>query len=153
QLHRGKRTPGRCTSSRRMPRGAGLMSKQQRHAYVGCSVEANGRGGLRLRFRIVEEEVEQHPARTIPKLKDTPENRRRARTLAEVVGRLLEAGKDPRPYLDELFAATPSRGEESTVKTTTSLTGPTVESYGENFIRGRQPIVRKAQARDDRRHL
>ena len=116
------------------------MSTKQRAERSGCSVESH-RGRLRLRFRWRAQQV--HRATGLP---DTPANRVRVRKLADAVGALIRVGRDPVAFLDDVTRAA---GPVSP----TTLSGPTVADYSQTWIAERTPLVRKAQARDYRRHF
>ena len=102
------------------------MSKQRRQAYSGCSVGRRG-GRLRLRFRW------QGRARSIATgLADTPENRHTLGPLAKKVGAVIRAGEDPTAVLKKSLVQPPGGSPE---------------------VATLPPLVRKAQARDYRRHI
>ena len=125
------------------------MSRKRRKDFGGCSIEAHD-GRLRLRWRWVSPEGRAvHVARAVG-LDDTNENRNRLEPLQKVIGSLIRAGKDPAPVLDEMLS-----GAESSAETVVKLAKlATVDSYFREFIeRMRPPLVRKAQARDLRRHI
>jgi len=76
-------------------------------------------------------------------LTDAPENRKHAEKLAQLIGAAIGAGKDPRALL------APDRPPQATART-----GVTVREYFETWIVDKHPpLVRKAQARDYRRHI
>jgi integrase len=115
------------------------MSSRQRKSFTGCSVgERDGR--LRLRFRW------QGRARSIATgLDATADNEKQLRRLAELVGACIRAGKDPTSVIKEHI------GDGSTEKE--PIKAITVRDYYERWIVEQTQVVRKAQARDYRRHL
>jgi hypothetical protein len=127
------------------------MSRKRRKDFGGCSIEAR-EGWLRLRWRwIAADGAIHHVARTVG-LDETEENRLRLEPLRKVVGSLVQLGKDPAPYLDEMLAG----GDAAKNAPLTTAAAPvTVEAYYRvDFIeRMKPPLVRKAQARDLRRHI
>lgn len=103
-----------------------------------CSVEEH-HGWLRLRFRWRGRRCSQSL-----KLRDTPANRTEATKLAALVGACIEADQDPFTLLDRA----------SRVGAAASGTGPTIAGYFATWVADKvPPIVRKAQARDYRRHI
>ena len=111
---------------------------------MGCSVGRRSDGSLRLRFRL------HGRAKSVAtKLPDTAENRKKLAPVAELVGACLAVGKDPMPIIMEAFGTT------ETAPTMAILpAGPTVEEYYRGWITHQvPPLVRKAQARDYRRHI
>src|SRR5262245_19776857 len=126
------------------------MSKRQRQSYIGCSVDADPKGVLRLRWRIYDAAGLPTHRAYVTGLRDTPENRTRLEPLASTIGALVRRGKDPTPTLNDYFGRVTSarRGADPT-------SGQTVASYSRDvFLPYNQaPRVRKAQARDYRRHL
>jgi len=104
---------------------------------VGCAIEAHN-GHLRLRYRWRGRRYSHSTALT-----DTADNRAQLGKLAKLVAASVAAGKDPR----ELLA--PDRTPDPKVRT-----GITVGGYFDRWIADKQPpLVRKAQARDYRRHI
>lgn len=121
------------------------MPKQRRPTYDGCSVGARN-GKLRLRFRW------QGRARSrATGLPDTAENRRAVEKLADLVGAAIAAGEDPTPALEKHYGR--AVVDLSTVPVEPSTPGPTVSDYFHRWLEERTPVIRKAQARDYRRHL
>lgn len=109
----------------------------KRRKHIGCTVEVHN-GKLRLRFRL---RGERHSPST--ELTDTPENRTQVDKLARLVAATIAAGKDPLALLE------PSRDANPTTPTTL-----TVGEYFQRWISDKiPPMVRKAQARDYRRHI
>jgi integrase len=84
---------------------------------------------------------------------DKPENWALLEPIRTTLGKLIERGKDPTPTLDAFFHGAGT--ESSTLQPTATPLGPTVKSYATDvFLPYNQPPrVRKAQARDYRRHL
>src|SRR5262249_32944149 len=121
------------------------MSSRRRKPYSGCSVDAVG-GKLRFRYRRSFAGQKTKRCAILTGLDDTPENRVRLEALAESVGQALKRGIDIRPVL----AGCMGRDASGTVVVTPPLT---VASYVDKFIAYQTPLVRKAQARDYRRHL
>ena len=121
------------------------MPRKRRQGWVGCSVGRRGDGSLRLRFRW------QGRARSVATgLADTSENRRTLDPLRDLVAATLRAGQDPMPVLRKAF---PRSWDQLGEPAAPPVLGPTLAEYAENFIAQRTPVVRKAQARDYRRHL
>src|SRR5215475_2541149 len=118
------------------------MSRRRRQGWVGCSLGARADGSLRLRFRW------QGNARSVATgLVDTPGNRKTLEPLRDLVAATIHAGQDPMPVLRKAFPRVGDQRDES------ATLGPTLADYARNFIAQRTPVVRKAQARDYRRHL
>ena len=118
------------------------MSRRRRRDYIGCSVGARD-GKLRLRFRW------QGRARCRETgLDDTVANRKALEPLAQLVGAAIANGKDPTPVIAESL-----RHEGGASIVAPKAAGPTVKDYYEEWIAERRSRVRKAQARDYRRHL
>ncbi len=110
---------------------------KRRRKHTGCAVEAHN-GHLRLRFRWQG----QRYARTTA-LPDTAENRAQLQKLANLIAATIAAGKDPLVLLAP--TATSSQGQPHAL---------TVREYFELWIADKvPPMVRKAQARDYRRHI
>ncbi len=126
------------------------MSRKRRRDFGGCSIEERG-GRLRLRWRLDGPEgVSRHAARSIG-LEDTPENRERLAPLSDVIASLLKAGKDPARYLDEVLAGTADQPEGSSNLPLGSIA--TAETYFQDWIKTKAPLVRKAQLRDYNPHF
>jgi integrase len=125
------------------------MSKKRRQDSASCSIESK-RGKLRLRWyvRTVDGRL-VHPAFPTG-LADTPENRHQLNPLREVVGKLVQAGKDPTPHL-KLAQLVPAPTDVSPVPAP-SL-GPTVRSHYPVWFAAQAPLVRRANARDYERHF
>jgi integrase len=83
-------------------------------------------------------------------LVDTPENQRQLKPLTNMVAAVIRAGKDPREVLDKYLVR--PEGEPVDPAALPSA-GPTVGGYYKTWIADQLPVVRKAQARDYRRHL
>ena len=94
-------------------------------------------GHLRLRFRWRG----QRRTKTLD-LVETAENREKAEKLAGLVGAFMKAGRDPFELLEN------GRNEARVAGV-----GQTVAAYFDEWIGYQEPLVRKAQARDYRRHL
>jgi integrase len=121
------------------------MSKRRRQTYIGCSVGERA-GRLRLRFRWL---ATLHSVAT--GLVDTPENRRALWPLAKKVGAVIKAGEDP---IAVLMRSRVGRPAESVNAATRRELGPTVAQYADGWLAQQTPpLVRKAQARDYRRHV
>lgn len=111
---------------------------KRRRKHTGCAVEAH-KGHLRLRFRWHG----QRYARTTA-LVDTAENRAQLQKLANLVAATIAAGKDPLVLLQ-------SKTEEGSAPKPHAMT---VHEYFTLWIADKvPPVVRKAQARDYRRHV
>jgi integrase len=109
----------------------------QRRKHIGCTVEVHN-GKLRLRFR-----WRGKRSARLTELADTPENRVQLDKLARLVAATMAAGKDPLALLE------PSRASNRTTPTTLR-----VGEYFQRWIADKiPPMVRKAQARDYRRHI
>ena len=103
---------------------------------------ARADGSLRLRFRW------HGKARAVATgLANTPGNRKTLEPLRDLVAATIHAGQDPMPVLRKAFPRFGDQRDES------ATLGPTLADYAKNFIAQRTPVVRKAQARDYRRHL
>jgi len=110
---------------------------KRRRKHTGCAIEAH-KGHLRLRFRWQGQRYARATA-----LPDTAENRAQLQKLANLIAATIAAGKDPLALLEPKKPANvvPARG-------------PTVRQYFELWIADKvPPMVRKAQARDYRRHV
>ncbi len=127
------------------------MSKRRRRSYAGCAVDSL-RGKLRLRFRFAGPDGRTRQVAWSTGLEDTPENRDELEKIRERIGGLARAGVDPRPHLDALVGqATPAREEPASDEQQDR--GPTLRRYYEMWIATVAPVVRKALARDYRRHF
>jgi integrase len=121
------------------------MSKMRRQDSIGCSIGRRPDGTLRLRFRW------QGRARSVATgLEATAENVRALLPLARLVGATIEADEDPTDVLKRALIKT--LGHDSGPAFLPPA-GPTVSEYFEQWITEQTPMVRKAQARDYRRHL
>jgi len=120
------------------------MSTKRQSERTGCFLERR-HGRLRLRFRWRGKQVSRATALT-----DTRENRAALRKIANAVAALIKAGKDPVQYLDDV--ARPA-GTQAVPAPSAAPDGPTVRSYYRRWIVEQTPLVRKALARDYRRHL
>jgi integrase len=120
------------------------MSKRRRQRSVGCSVGERPDGTLRLRFR-----WQGHAKSIATGLASTPEILARLQLLTELVGKCIKFGKDPKPIILESIAASGSTTRASRLEA-----GVTVGDYYAAWIAQQSPpLVRKAQARDYRRHV
>jgi hypothetical protein len=126
-----------------------LMSKRRRQRSSGCSFE-NHAGRLRLRYRIPGRPGHCARATGLP---DTPGNRQRLERLRVLVGAVIRAGQDPTPVLDDHFNPRPRVATPTAPVAAAPLSGPTVAAYYERWIAEQTPVVRRAQARDYRRHV
>src|SRR5262249_20072535 len=102
-------------------------------------------GLLRLRYRW------QGRQRSVATgLEATLENRAHLESLAVLVGKLADAGEDPTPILAKHLGR-----PELAVSTADPIPlGPTLaDFYAQWIVQQTPPLVRKAQARDYRRHL
>ncbi len=134
--------------------------KRCKQTYNACSIEARD-GKLRLRYRALPAAIAQGSARQparVTGLADTPENRARLQPIAEVVGKLLAAGQDPTPTLDNAIAPRRPRRVAATPATSPVAPapdlGPTVEQYYKAWLPAQQPPrVRVALAHDYKRHF
>src|SRR5262245_58718337 len=123
------------------------MSKRRRQRSSGCSFE-NHAGRLRLRFRIPGQAGHRARATGLP---DMPGNRQRLERLRVLVGAVIRAGQDPSPVLDAHFSPRPRVAVSPPAPD--AVSGPTVAAYYERWIAEQAPVVRRAQARDYRRHV
>jgi hypothetical protein len=84
---------------------------------------------------------------------ETPENWALLEPIRKTLGKVIERGKDPTPILDAFFHGAGT--ESSTLQPKGPPLGPTVKSYTTDVFLpyNLPPRVRKAQARDYRRHL
>jgi integrase len=116
--------------------------KGQRKRYEGSSLVVK-RGMLRLRWRTPDGARKSFGT----DLRDTPRHRDRLAPLVGTIGMLVRAGRDPLPTLRDFFTTRVPVPQEPT--------GPTLTEYIQTvFLPYHQPPrVRKAQARDYRRHL
>ena len=121
------------------------MSQERRKRYESCYIAAK-RGTLVLRWR---QTVGGRPTLRAfaTKLPDTARNRECLAPLVATVGAVVRAGNDPMAVLREFFARR--------IPVPKQPTGPTLVEYiNSMFLPYHQsPQVRKAQARDYRRHL
>ena len=109
---------------------------KRRRKHIGCAVEEHN-GRLRLRFRWQGLRY----ARTT-KLADTADNRAQLQKLANLIAATIDAGQDPLPLL------APKAAVEAKPHVLT------VRDYFALWITDKvSPMVRKAQARDYRRHI
>jgi integrase len=128
------------------------MSKRRRQTYSGCSVEAH-RSYLHLRFRVtLADGAVKHVARATG-MSDTPENRMALRPLARLVAAAIAAGKRLADVDQIIGRPAPSSVDQVSNRMAPAPSGPTVAEYFTTWIDQQTPIVRRAQARDYRRHL
>jgi integrase len=110
------------------------MAKRKIHH--GCTVEEHNLY-LRIRFRYLGRRYSRST-----NLRDNAENRIKAEKLARLIAATIAAGRDPLPLL------------APKIETKSKKHGPTLREYYETWINDKSPpLVRKAQARDYRRHL
>jgi integrase len=128
------------------------MSRKRRDAYEGCTTSSL-RGKLRLRFRLATADGREKQHAFPTGLEDTHQNRETLKPLRKVVGALVKAGKDPRPYLEECLAR--ADGAPSAVVSSVTIAGETVEGYFRTWFPEQvaRPSTRPAQRRDYRRHI
>lgn len=120
------------------------MRKRRRQDYKSCSVNVRD-GKLRLRYRW-SGQARSH-ATGLPA---TPENRRAVERLAAIIGTTIKAGVDPRAVIKQHVA----RKVVDTDMLVAPVKAVTVRSYYDAWIAEQvPPLVRKAQARDYRRHV
>src|SRR5690242_1595239 len=101
-----------------MKGGGHSMSRRRKRSYEGCWISPD-KGLLRLRYRIRSPDGRRKCAAFGTGLNDSPENRERLEPLRRAAGALVDAGKDPRPYLEESFTRP---GESSDVLVATGET-------------------------------
>ena len=113
---------------------------KRRRKHIGCAVEAH-KGHLRLRFRWHGQRYSRTTA-----LDDTADNRVQLQKLANLIAATITAGQDPLPLLaPKATAATSEKLEPEGVR---------VRAYFDLWIADKAPpLVRKAQARDYRKHI
>jgi integrase len=122
-----------------------LIWRKRRHGCWGCSVGTRPDGSLRLRFRW------QGKALSVATgLDDTAQNRRALEPLRELIAATIRAGHDPLPLLRNAYPSRSDRLDEAGPAPTPGLT---VAEYFATWISEQAPVVRKAQARDYRRHM
>jgi integrase len=127
------------------------MSQDSRTPYMGSWIESR-HGKLRLRWRRqVGGAIRKRAFST--GLADTPEHWELLEPIRDSIGKVVEHGKDPTPVLEAFFHG---KGDESSaLQPAAPPLGHTVRSYADDvFLPYNQaPRVRKAQARDYRRHV
>ena len=135
------------------------MSRRRRQTYSGCWIEAR-RGQLRLRFRMEQADGTPRKITVATGRSDTPEHRRALMPLVRMIGAAVDAGKtleQIRQAVGEPAEVRATALEPSAVPVTAAAPrpgiSPTVAEYYERWIREQLPVVRRAQARDYRRHL
>src|SRR5437867_10099212 len=110
---------------------------KRRRKHIGCSVVVRS-GHLRLRFRWDGKRYARGTA-----LPDTPENRAQLEKLAKLIAATISAGKNPLTLFEQ---PDPTK--------TAPPASTTVRDYFQRWIEDKvPPIVRKAQARDYRKHI
>jgi len=110
---------------------------KRRRKHIGCSVVARN-GRLRLRFRWQGKRYARVTA-----LSDTPQNRAQLEKLANLIAATIAAGRNPLTLFEQPVPGTPARTASTTVR-----------DYFQRWIEDKvPPIVRKAQARDYRKHI
>lgn len=127
------------------------MSKRRRQSYSGCSVNVKG-GQLRLRFRANMPDGTSRQVARATGYADTAENRIRLRPLAKLVGAALEAGRTV-AEIDEILKKPVVRTERVERAVSQHGSGPTIAEYFTSWIKEQEPLARKAQLRDYRRHF
>lgn len=111
------------------------MKRRRRH--TGCTIEAH-KGNLRLRFRWQGRRYSRATA-----LPDNADNRAQLQKLANLIAATIAADKDPLVLL-----------KPKTEASTSKPNAMTVNDYFAIWIADKvPPVVRKAQARDYRRHV
>jgi integrase len=126
------------------------MSKRRRQTYSGCSLEVR-RGKLRLRFRVMAPEgIGRYVSRETG-LDDTAANRDQLHYVARLVGAAVQAGRTLADIDHIIGYQSPERVDASSRPP--MPTGMTVREYFEQWITEQLPLVRKAQARDYKRHM
>jgi len=135
------------------------MPRKRRQTYSGCWIEAH-RGRLRLRFRVRQPDGTPKKVTIATGHTDTPEQRRALMPLVRMIGAAVDAGKtleQIRQAVGEPAKVQATALERSALPVTAAAPrpgiSPTVAEYYERWIREQLPVVRRAQARDYRRHL
>lgn len=131
--------------------------RRRKQSYNGCSIEARD-GKLRLRYRALATDGQGARQRShATGVADTPESRANLRPIAEAVGKLLSAGKDPTPALESAIAPRrPRRVSPAPATTAVAASadlGPTLEQYYKAWLPEQNASARPAQARDYKRHF
>jgi hypothetical protein len=127
------------------------MPAQSRQPYTACWIEPL-RGKLRLRWRVLTADGTRKISFSTG-LDNTPENWTFLEPIRDLVGEVVDQGKDPGQVLALFFNGAGT--ESSLLEAPTPTRGPTVRRFAEeSFLPYNQPpCVRKAQARDYQRHL
>jgi len=98
------------------------MSKQPRQPYGGCSVDADAKGNLRLRWRWYDADGQPTHRAYVTGLPDSPENRATLESFPRTVGAFVKRGKDPTPTLNEYFGRAPSGARDGSAALITLAT-------------------------------
>ncbi len=117
---------------------------KRRRKRIGCAVEAH-KGNLRLRFRWQGQRYSRST-----ELADTADNRTQLQKLASLIAATIAAGQNPLVLLAPKSAA-PMPARRNAPKASKAIT---VRAYFDLWIADKTPpLVRKAQARDYRKHV
>jgi len=129
------------------------MSNKLQQALSGCSVESHD-GWLRLRFRALGPDGQRQQIARATGKRDTPENHQGVRRLADLVGAALAAGRTLQE-IDAILGHAPGQAPQPAVPVAGpgKRTAMTVSEQVEGWLATQEPVVRKAQLRDYRRHL
>ncbi len=122
------------------------MSRRRRQDYAGCYIEPTKNRKLRLRWRQIGADGHPEQRSRVTGLQDNDENRRRLEPLRHVIGKVVDMGKDPLPYLIEHLPA------PAVVESSDALV-QTVRDYFKDWYAASVPHVRPALERDYRRHF
>ncbi len=126
------------------------MSRRRRQTYSGCSLEVR-RGKLRVRFRVLLPEGTSHYVSRETGLEDTPANRDQLRRVTKLIGAAVHAGRSLGDIDHIIGFRSPQQAGASSPPAVP--TGMTVREYFEQWMAEQLPLVRKAQARDYKRHM
>ena len=127
------------------------MSNKRQRILSGCSVESHD-GRLRIRFRAPGPDGRRHQIARATGKTDTPENYKVVRRLADLVGAALKAGRTLQE-IDAILVHTPSTQTGASTALVNQATGTTVSEQMERWITLQDPVSRKAERRDYRKHL
>ena len=129
------------------------MSNKQQRALRRCSVESHD-GWLRLRFRALGPDGQRQQVARATGKRDTPENHHAVRRLADLVGAALAADRTLQE-IDAILGHAPGQAQQAAVPVAGpgKRTAMTVGEQVEGWLATQEPVVRKAQLRDYRRHL
>src|SRR5689334_1156563 len=129
------------------------MSKRRRQTYSGCSLDSKN-GYLRFRFRALAPDGKRRQFARSTGYADTAENRALLRPLAKLLGAAVDAGKTIAEIDEIIGRPTPTEvAQTHDVQTPAVDSGPTIASYFEAWLAEQTLLVRKAQARDYKRHF